>query len=328
MSFPSVQLPRAPHEGKRCVRRKENAHFVGNPHVVAASLHDYFPPPTSVQTTFPIPLPPYLPRTTLLPNASPPLLDPTSANAGRFSLSLKGMRRDLRKAGPMVQHIVREVEYELLQWLQQTGGEVGQDQHHSNEGLPIGTTGSILELSRTPLELVWSIPEASFVRFVVHCCARYHNVVSFSKDVNGSRLTYLLRPNVIRPDHQLPHTLETPPSTDYNYSSQIDTDESDIDSIFSDENEIGDLESVPPLACIPGLRESTDAAVGDRELDADSDAEAHVSVINQSSQSIPPSRSTQRLTQLKPISSRLRYPKTESINLTERAPLFYDYLFS
>lgn len=54
-------------------------------------------------------------------------------------------------------------------------------------GKPVGGSGVIHEVARTPLQLVWAISEDGFARYVVHCCARYHEVVSFSK-----YLTYLL----------------------------------------------------------------------------------------------------------------------------------------
>lgn len=38
----------------------------------------------------------------------------------------------------------------------------------------------IWEVSRTPLRLVWAIESDAFTRYIAHCCARYHSVVSFS----------------------------------------------------------------------------------------------------------------------------------------------------
>ncbi|KAF8973013.1 hypothetical protein BDZ97DRAFT_645362 [Flammula alnicola] len=100
------------------MRRKDNAHFVGNPHVVAATKRDYSLPPPQTRSTFPEPLPPYLPRNVKLPTIPTlPVTDPGTANAGRFSLSLKGMRRDLRRAGGRAEGLVRDVESEMVQWL-------------------------------------------------------------------------------------------------------------------------------------------------------------------------------------------------------------------
>ncbi|KAL0956299.1 hypothetical protein HGRIS_002456 [Hohenbuehelia grisea] len=222
---------RGDNEGKRWVRRKENARFVGNPHVVQATRGDYATNVPHPKPTFPEPLPAYLARVAKLPATAPPALDPRSANAGRFSLSLKGMRRDLRRAGLRAQCLVRDVEEEVLTWLQ--GGTVILPDAHGDTldfpGRPIGETQTILEVSRTPLQMVWSISDDAFARYVVHCCARYYEVVSFSKETSGQRLTYLLRPNIAGPDAYSTMSMYTPPVTDTDYSSHLDTDpESDI----------------------------------------------------------------------------------------------------
>ncbi|CAA7261767.1 unnamed protein product [Cyclocybe aegerita] len=230
------------NEGKRWVRRNDNARFVGNPHIVAATKRDYALLPAQTHPTFPEPLPPYLPRTLRVPAASIPTTDPASANAGRFSVSLKGMRRDLRRAGGRAEALVRDVESEIVQWLA-TGGTVlspdTQNQcseaHSQASETPVGNSGTIAEVSRTPLQLIWRIADDSFARYVVHCCARFHEVVSFSKGTDESRLTYLLRPNVTRPDRRMPAGLDTPPVTDLDYSSNPDTD---IDSDFISEREL------------------------------------------------------------------------------------------
>jgi hypothetical protein len=109
------------------------------------------------------------------------------------------MRKELRRAGGRAETLVRNVEEEMMDWLQ--GGVILRPdesnaadlQHKSGEGREIGTTGSILEVSRTPLQLVWSVADDAFARYVVHCCARYHEVVSFSQYnracINVMRLT-------------------------------------------------------------------------------------------------------------------------------------------
>ena len=60
------------------------------------------------------------------------------------------------------------------------------------------------------------------------------------KEVSGQRLTYLLRPNVVYPDHHAPGGLDTPPMTDADYSSQLDA-ESDRGSLDLD----SDIEQHP-----------------------------------------------------------------------------------
>lgn len=58
------------------------------------------------------------------------------------------------------------------------------------------------------------------------------------KGASDNRLTYLLRPNVTRPDRRAPAALDTPPVTDFDYSSNHDTDDN-IDSDFISERELG-----------------------------------------------------------------------------------------
>ena len=163
-----------------------SARFVGNPHVVAAAKDDYQVLPPAVKSTFPEPLPTYLSRnaslSTLTPARKP---DPNSSSAGRFSLSVKGMRKELRKAGARAQHLVKDVESEIVSWLHDGTVFLSPDEKDPNDlefpGKPIGGSGAIHEVARTPLQLVWAISEDGFARYVVHCCARYHDVVSFSK---------------------------------------------------------------------------------------------------------------------------------------------------
>jgi hypothetical protein len=165
------------------------AHFVDNPHIVAATKKDYTLPTPSNTSTFPEPLPSYLPRTAKMPVTTLPTPDPVSANAGRFSLSMRGMRKELRRAGGRAEALVRIVEAEMVEWLEggvmlrpdeSNAAELSSLQVNLDEGRAIESTG-IVEISRTPLQLVWSISDDAFARYVVHCCARYHEVVSFSE---------------------------------------------------------------------------------------------------------------------------------------------------
>lgn len=250
-SSPSLKKNRKENDGKRWVRRKDNAQFVGNPHIVAASRQDYGVPHTQTKPTFPEPLPPFLPRTVRLPTqATPPPLDLNSANAGRFSLSLKGMRKELRRQGGRAEGLAVDVERAIVSWLVDGGtmlapGVLVGPEAPMGEGVPIGNSTSITEVSRTPVQLIWRIADDSFARYVVHCCARYHEIVSFSKGDNNNRLTYLLRPNVTRPDRRVPAGIDTPPTTDIDYSSVTDIEtDSNIDSDFvSDRDLDSDIES-------------------------------------------------------------------------------------
>lgn len=84
----------------------------------------------------------------------------------------------------MTEILVREIEGEIIDWLS-AGVWVEPDVKMSMElehgGTSIGSLGSIREVERTHQQLVWEINDDAFARYVVHCCARYHNVVSFSK---------------------------------------------------------------------------------------------------------------------------------------------------
>ncbi|KAG6920227.1 hypothetical protein DXG01_004996 [Tephrocybe rancida] len=274
---PAARKLNREHEGKRWIRRKDNARFTGNPHIVAATKRDYSLQTPQTRTTFPEPLPAYLPRTANVPTTAIPERDPTSANAGRFSLSLKGMRKRLRKCGFRAELLVRDVEYEIVEWLQEGGVVLNPDSREVDDlaapGVPVGETGTIFEVSRTPLQLVWSTEDDSFARYVVHCCARYHEIVSYSKELSGRRLTYLLRPNVTQPDHYAPNALDTPPVTDLDYSSHPDT-ESDRDGLETD----SDVEQLPTgqASHLPAISEDgspvSSSEITQQPLRADEDA--------------------------------------------------------
>lgn len=106
-------------------------------------------------------------------------------------MSLKGMRRDLRRSGYRAQLLVRDIELEVIDWLQAGGTLLSPDgpiaSNLSFPGKPIGDTGSIFEVSRTPLQLIWRIIDDAFARYVVHCCARYREIVSFSAFSNVNK---------------------------------------------------------------------------------------------------------------------------------------------
>ncbi|KAJ6593846.1 hypothetical protein B0H19DRAFT_918461 [Mycena capillaripes] len=234
------------NEGKRWIRRKENARFSGNVHIVPPGKRDYLPPQgPQIPSTFPEPLPVYLARNNKLPTAILPTADPRSSDYGRFSLSLKGMRRDLRKMAFRLPLVV-DIETELVGWLVAGGTLLSPDGPESTvnpSGTPIGSTGTVIELSRTPLQLIWcmtdDLDDGRFARYVVHCTARYHKIVSFSKEVSGQRLTYLLRPNVNYPEYHAAVGVDTPPATDIDLSSQLDTD-SEFASDRDTRSEAGD----------------------------------------------------------------------------------------
>lgn len=88
------------------------------------------------------------------------------------------MRRDLRKMGFRSKPLVLDIETELVGWLEAAGTLLSPDGPQSavdTAGTPVGSTGIVVELSRTPLQLVWRMTDDSdaFARYVVHCTARY-----------------------------------------------------------------------------------------------------------------------------------------------------------
>jgi hypothetical protein len=89
----------------------------------------------------------------------------------------------LRKTGGRAQGLVRDVEAEILLWLE--GGVVLSPGTDGDDGLrfpgvAVRGRDDLREVGKSPLQLVWATDDA-FVRYVVHCCARYHDIVSFSK---------------------------------------------------------------------------------------------------------------------------------------------------
>ncbi|KAJ7188330.1 hypothetical protein C8R46DRAFT_1023721 [Mycena filopes] len=236
------KILRTDNEGRRWTRRRDNARFTGNIHIVQPSRRDYLPPQgPHIRPTFPEPLPIYLARNNKLPAAAIPIADPTSLDCGRFSLGLKGMRRDLRKMAFRSKQLVGDIEMAVVDWLETGGTLLSPDAPQGgniSSGTPIGTTAT--EISRTPLQLVWMTDESDpFTRYVIHCTARYYKIVSFSKEVSGQRLTYLLRPNVQYPDYHAAIGVDTPPATDIDLSSQLDTD-SELASDHDTRSEAGD----------------------------------------------------------------------------------------
>ncbi|KAI0268879.1 hypothetical protein BC834DRAFT_1026134 [Gloeopeniophorella convolvens] len=266
------------NEGKRWVQRRENARFTGNPHITAPSRRDLDTPIPVAQATFPIPLPPYLPRSVSLPASVPPQADAKASSAGQFSLSLRGMRKALRRSGPHTQVLVRDIEDELTRWL----GEVevvlnpSMEAEYDFPGRAIGGQERVREVERSAQRLVWWIEGEgdTWTRYVVHCCARYHGIVSFSKDTSTHRLTHILRPNVIRPDPAARVGLVTPPTTDMDLSS-LSSYDSDMLSSLSDVPSSADDSEPEGGRAHTHARALSDIASDDgREADAESDLES------------------------------------------------------
>ncbi|BGP26021.1 hypothetical protein Rt10032_c10g4069 [Rhodotorula toruloides] len=121
--------------GKRRRRRWENAQLAGNPHLHRPSRADFSPGPymKDLSTTF-TPPPAHFSRSTYVSSspASSPSAASLASNAdhGQFSMSLRGLRRNLRLAvGPRAQRgqggrteeVLDTMERELKDWLMLSG---------------------------------------------------------------------------------------------------------------------------------------------------------------------------------------------------------------
>ena len=102
-----------------------------------------------------------------------------SSQAGRFSLSLKGVRKELRQRGQRANELVRDVEDTMKAWLDGTTTATAVDEQVPRP-VDRGEHPSITELSHNPLQLQWMTGDP-FARYIIHCVARWHSVVSFSK---------------------------------------------------------------------------------------------------------------------------------------------------
>ncbi|KAF8444563.1 hypothetical protein L210DRAFT_848434 [Boletus edulis BED1] len=287
-------------EGKRWVRRRENAKFTHNPHIAPPTTLDLAHPLQRPLSTFPHPLPSYLPRSVPIPSARPPPSLPHTSSAGLFSLSLRGARRTLH-ARPSSAYLVNAIETHLVAWLQ---GETYLNPDQAKDvlrfpGDPVSGREDVREVAREPGRLVWAVKpdpaladtgyhDGGFERYVVHCVARWYGIVSFSKDMDGHRLTYLLRPNVTRPDPRIDaasRTLDTPPTTDasdfhvsdaslsdLNTTDENTTDASDVDSVAgglpTDARSLSDIEESRP--CSP----ASWSVVGGSDFAVESDNDA------------------------------------------------------
>lgn len=189
---------------------------------------------------------------------------------------MRGARRTLR-ARHSSAYLVKAVETHLAAWLE--GGTYLDPDHAKGllhfPGDPVGGREDIREVGREAGRLVWAVKadpgyrDGGFERYVIHCVARWYGVVSFSmslsrtalshllilhssgKETDGHRLTYLLRPNIIRPDPRInaaSRTLDTPPTTDASDFHVSDASLSDFNTTdVSDYNatDTSDIDSVP-----------------------------------------------------------------------------------
>jgi hypothetical protein len=98
---------------------------------------------------------------------------------------MRGMRKVLRRSGARTQALVRGVEQELMHWLGGVEVVLNPDKESGYQfpGRVVADQEDIREVERSPQRLVWWIENDTWVRYVVHCCARYHNIVSFSTSI-------------------------------------------------------------------------------------------------------------------------------------------------
>ena len=116
-------------------------------------------------------------------------IDLPSSQAGRFSLSLKGVRKELRQRGRRANELVKDVEDTMKGWLD---GALTTAAAAEQVPRPVdrGDNPSIMELSHNPLQLKWKTGDP-FARYIIHCVARWHSVVSFSKRPPSARQLHL-----------------------------------------------------------------------------------------------------------------------------------------
>ncbi|CAG7850541.1 Uncharacterized oxidoreductase MexAM1_META1p0182; AltName: Full=ORFC [Serendipita indica DSM 11827] len=266
--------------GKRHVRRHDNGRFNGNPHIVHPSSSDYSISTSEPRETFPRPLPAYLPRVSPAPSgATISRADPANLNsayAGRFTLGLRGVRKDLRHRGGMrARTLIQDIESLLQVWLDGDSAALDALIEERKGFVDSVDRPAIHIVSSTPMQLIWSV-EDPFARWLVHCVARFHSVVSFSKDVsNGTtteRQTHLLRPNSRHPDPRAAAALYTPTATDLD-SSVIDTD--------GDTSDYGGLvDSISSLQIVEASDLAHSTTLMENRIDEElSDAESSFSLI-------------------------------------------------
>ncbi|GAA5913787.1 hypothetical protein JCM6882_007699 [Rhodosporidiobolus microsporus] len=215
--------------GKRKRRRWENAQLAGNPHLHRPTRADFAPGPylKGLSTTF-APPPAAFSRSTYIsssPSSSPTAADlASSSEAGQFSLSLRGLRKNLRTAigsrrgaGGPTEEALEVMERELVAWLT-LSGRIPEGFYHDSAAM--GARGGKV-LDPTPLEDFPSAPVPSLPdlpsssssassapppptltelsrqphtlvwlapsphhRYLLHALARYYSLQSFSRPLS------------------------------------------------------------------------------------------------------------------------------------------------
>ncbi|KAJ9098202.1 hypothetical protein QFC21_004531 [Naganishia friedmannii] len=122
-------------EGKRSLRRRENAMLAHNPHTALPSRIDLLPPAPSYTPTFPKATSSAI-RATSAPSPALPEPEPASSEAGKYTLSLKGVRQMLRRRGRRAEQVVQFVENELRGWSGVAGFGEQDGSHGTGFGQP------------------------------------------------------------------------------------------------------------------------------------------------------------------------------------------------
>ena len=117
-----------------------------NPHAALPSRKDLLPPPPVYTPTFPKASSSAI-RATSAPSPALPQSEPLSSEAGKYTLSLKGVRQLLRKRGRRAEQVVQAVENELRSW---SGAEGLDDQdriHGTGFGQPKVIDDSVVDVT-------------------------------------------------------------------------------------------------------------------------------------------------------------------------------------
>ncbi|KAJ9117469.1 hypothetical protein QFC22_004319 [Naganishia vaughanmartiniae] len=133
-------------EGKRSLRRRENAMLAHNPHTALPSRIDLLPPAPSYTPTFPKATSSAI-RATSAPSPALPQPEPASSEAGKYTLSLKGVRQMLRRRGRRAEQVVQFVENELRGWSGAAGFGEQNGTHGTGFGQPRIIDDSVVDVT-------------------------------------------------------------------------------------------------------------------------------------------------------------------------------------
>ncbi|CAH7688841.1 hypothetical protein BY996DRAFT_7192368 [Phakopsora pachyrhizi] len=211
--------------GRRRQQRAENANFLSNPHVTRPSARDFQLWESDQDLSFPSPPPIGYESSLLVPSLESIPSDPLSSSMGAFNRSLRGVRRNLRRlinTDPnqepgLIESFLIKVDFILSDWVslkpqmffnkplgsndRVDDGKLVESNHRLDQskldliktitrekGTLIQDEFSeplVIELTRSPHMLSWEVPNP-FGRYLVHCVARYHRIVSYTRQTNSN----------------------------------------------------------------------------------------------------------------------------------------------